>query len=174
VGNAHLGTAPYDCYQASDGWVVIAVASNKLFRRLTEAIGRAELGTDDRYRGVGGRIARREEVNGFIAAWVAERTVAEVVAALGPTGANVPCSPVHTVDQLLTHPQLLARDMIRRLADPELGEVVVHGVVPKLSATPTEVRTAGPTLGQHNAEVYGELLGLGADELAALASRKVI
>jgi crotonobetainyl-CoA:carnitine CoA-transferase CaiB-like acyl-CoA transferase len=93
---------------------------------------------------------------------------------LGPAGADVPCSPVHTVDQLLTHPQLLARGMIQRFADPEIGEVVVPGIVPKLSDTPAEIRAAGPTLGQHNAEVYGELLGLGADELAVLASRKVI
>lgn len=174
VGNAHMGTAPYDCYRASDGWVVIAVASNKLFRKLAEAIGRPELGTDDRYRRVDGRIARRDEVNGFIAEWVTERSVAEVVEALGPDGADVPCSPVHTVDQLLRHPQLLARGMIQRVADPELGEVVVPGIVPKLSDGPAEIRAAGPTLGQHNAEVYGELLGLGAEELADLASRKVI
>lgn len=174
VGNAHLGTAPYDCYRAADGWVVIAVASNKLFRQLAEAIGRPELGRDERYRRVEGRIARRDEVNGIIGAWVAERTVAEVVAALGPEGARVPCSPVHTVDQLLVHPQLVAREMIQRVPDAELGEVVVPGIVPKLSETPTAVRSAGPTLGEHNAEVYGELLGLGPDELADLAARKVI
>ena len=175
VGNAHMGTAPYDCYRARDGWVVIAVASNKLFRKLADAIGRPELGTDDRYRGVAGRIARRDEVNGAVAAWVETRTVAEVVEALGPDGADVPCSPVHTVDQLLTHPQLLARDMIHRFDDPEVGgPVVVPGIVPKLSDTPTEVRTPGPTLGQHNAEIYGELLGLEAEELADLTARKVI
>jgi len=174
VGNAHMGTAPYDCYRATDGWVAIAVASNKLFRTLAEVIGRPEMGTDDRYRGVGGRIARRDEVNAAVAAWVGDKTVAEVVAALGPEGADVPCSPVHTVDQLLTHPQLLARGMIQRLPDPELGEVIVHGIVPKLSDTPAEIHAAGPALGQHNAEVYGEFLGLNAEELADLASRKVI
>jgi len=175
VGNAHMGTAPYDCYRASDGWVVIAVASNKLFRKLMEVIGRPELGTDDRYRGVTGRIARRDEVNGIVGAWVETHTVDEVVATLGPDGADVPCSPVHTVDQLLTHPQLLARDMIQRFEDPEVGgTVVVPGIVPKLSDDPAEIRAPGPTLGQHNAEVYGELLGLGAEELAGLASRKVI
>lgn len=174
VGNGHLGTAPYDCYRASDGWVVIAVASNKLFRKLADAIGRPELGTDSRFRGLAGRLAHRDEVNAVVAAWVGERTVDAVVAALGPDGADVPCSPVHTVDQLLGHPQLLARGMIQRLPDPEVGEAVVHGIVPKLSDTPTEIHAAGPTLGQHNVEIYGELLGLGAEELADLAARKVI
>jgi crotonobetainyl-CoA:carnitine CoA-transferase CaiB-like acyl-CoA transferase len=174
VGNAHSGTAPYDSYRAKDGWVVIAVASNKLWRRLTEAIGCPELGRDDRFRGVGGRIERRDEVNGLIREWVAPKTVEEVVAALGPDGAGVPCSPVYTVDQLLGHPQLIARRMVERLPDAELGELVVPGIVPKMSDTPAEVRTVGPDLGQHNAEVYGELLGLTADDLAGLRERKVI
>lgn len=174
VGNAHSGTAPYDCYRATDGWIVIAVASNKLFRRLAEAIGRPELGTDDRFRGVAGRIARRDEVNAIIGEWVATRTVVEVQEALGPTGAGVPCSPVYTVDQLLEHPQLLARGMIQRFTDATVGELVVPGIVPKLSATAAAIRAPGPDLGQHNAEVYGELLGLTDEELAGLRARKVV
>jgi len=174
VGNRHLGTAPYDCYRAKDGWVVIAVASNKLFRTLAAAIGRAELGDDPRFRGVTGRVERSDEINGIVGAWVAERTVDEVVHALGPEGAGVPCSPVYTADQLLTHPQLLARDMIQRFPHPKLGEVVVPGVVAKLSDTPGRVSGLGPELGQHNAEIYGALLGLGADDLARLRADQVI
>jgi len=174
VGNAHLGTAPYDCYRASDGWVVIAVASNKLFRALAGAIGRPELGSDARFKHVAARVQRREEVNGIIGAWVGERTVAEVVCALGPAGAGVPCSPVYTVDQLLAHPQLVARGMIQRLPHPVLGEMVVPGVVPKLSETPGEIRTLGPGLGQHNDEIYGTLLGLSPDEIVRLRELKAI
>jgi len=174
VGNAHLGTAPYDCYRASDGWVVIAVASNKLFRALVGAIGRPELGGDARFKHVGARLQRREEVNRIIGAWVAERTVADVVCALGPDGAGVPCSPVYTVDQLLAHPQLVARGMIQRVPHPVLGEMVVPGVVPKLSDTPGAIRALGPELGQHNDEIYGTLLGLSRDEIARLRELKVI
>jgi crotonobetainyl-CoA:carnitine CoA-transferase CaiB-like acyl-CoA transferase len=174
VGNAHLGTAPYDCYRARDGWVVIAVASNKLFRALATAIGRPELGSDPRFKHVAARLERREEVNGIIGAWVGERSVADVVEALGPAGAGVPCSPVYTVDQLLTHPQLLARGMIQRLPHPVLGELVVPGVVAKLSETPGEIRSVGPELGQHNDEIYAGLLGLSADELTRLREAKAI
>src|SRR5262249_6690766 len=56
VGNRHLSTAPYDAYRAADGWVTVAVGSNKIFRRLAAAIGRPELGTDPRFRGVAGRV----------------------------------------------------------------------------------------------------------------------
>jgi len=174
VGNAHLGTAPYDCYRATDGWVVIAVASNKLFRALAAAIGRPELGSDERFKHVSARLQRREEVNGIIGAWVGERTVASVVEALGPAGAGVPCSPVYTVDQLVSHPQLLARGMIQRLAHPVLGELLVPGVVPKLSETPGEIRSYGPDLGQHNDDVYGTLLGLSPEERQRLRDAKAI
>src|SRR5262249_7057732 len=86
VGARPLATAPYDCYRARDGFVAIAVASNKLFRTLATAIGRPELGTDPGFRGVQGRLARSDEINGIVGAWVAARTVAEVVEALGPDG----------------------------------------------------------------------------------------
>ena len=174
VGNRHLGTAPYDCYRARDGWVVIAVASNKLFRTLAAAIGRPELGEDPRFRGVSGRVARSDEINGIVGAWVAERTVDQVVGALGPDGAGVPCSPVYTVDQLLDHPQLLARAMIRRLPHAQLGELVVPGVVVKLSDTPGEIRRLGPEIGEHSTEVYRDLLGMSDEELGGLRARQVI
>src|SRR5262249_19764751 len=72
VGNRHLATAPYDSYRARDGYIAIAVASNKLFRTLAAAIGRPELGDDERFRGVRGRLARSDEINGIVAAWVGE------------------------------------------------------------------------------------------------------
>jgi len=113
-------------------------------------------------------------VNAIVAAWVAERSVEEVASALGPDGARVPCSPVYTADQLLEHPQLLAREMVRRLPHPALGEVVVPGVAVKLSATPGDVRRLGPELGEHNREIYEGLLGLAADELTRLRDAGVI
>ncbi|MCW5889943.1 MAG: CoA transferase [bacterium] len=175
VGNRHLGTAPYDSFRAKDGWLVIAVASNKLFRALATAIGRPELGEDARFRGVSGRLANTDEINGIVAEWVAARTVDEVVAALGPDGAGVPCAPIYTVDQLLTHPQLLARDMIRRLPHPKLGEVVAPGVVVKMSETPGEVRRLGPEqIGEHTDEILHDLLGLDADAIAGLRARQVV
>jgi len=150
------------------------VASNRLFRALAAAIGRPELGEDPRFRGVTGRVERSDEINGIVGAWVVERTVQEVMHALGPDGAGVPCSPVYTVDQLLEHPQLLARDMISRVPHPTLGEVVVPGVVVKMSDTAGSIRRLGPEIGEHTADVYRELLGLSDDDLAGLKARQVI
>ncbi len=104
VGNRHLAAVPYDAYQARDGWLVIAVASNKLFRQLCGAIGRPELGEDPRFRGVVARLEHGDEINAIVSAWVGEHTVEEVLEILGPDGAGVPCAPVYTVDQLVDHP----------------------------------------------------------------------
>jgi crotonobetainyl-CoA:carnitine CoA-transferase CaiB-like acyl-CoA transferase len=93
---------------------------------------------------------------------------------LGPERANVPCSPVYTLDQLLTHPQLVARDMVRRLPHPKLGEVVVPGVAVRLSDTPGDVHRLGPELGADNLEIYSRLLGLAADEIERLRAAEII
>jgi crotonobetainyl-CoA:carnitine CoA-transferase CaiB-like acyl-CoA transferase len=174
VGNRHLAAVPYDAYRAKDGFVVIAVASNKLFRQLCAAIGRPELGDDPRFRGVTARLEHGDEINAIVAAWVGERTVADVIALLGPEGAGVPCSPVYGIDELVEHPQLVARDMIRRVAHDKLGQVVTPGVVVKMSDTPGEIRTLGPELGQHTDEVLTSLLGLSAGDLARLRAEQVI
>jgi crotonobetainyl-CoA:carnitine CoA-transferase CaiB-like acyl-CoA transferase len=174
VGNRHLAAVPYDAYQARDGWVVIAVASNKLFRQLCQAMERPELGDDPRFRGVGARLEHGDEINDIVSAWVATRTVDEVVTILGPDGAGVPCSPVYTVDQLVDHPQLRARGMIERLAHPKLGTMVAPGVVIKMSDTPGSVRMLGPELGQHTDEVLTSLLGLSDDEIARLRAEQVV
>ena len=174
VGNRHLAAVPYDAYQARDGWVVIAVASNKLFRQLCQAMERPELGDDPRFRGVGARLEHGDEINDIVSAWVATRTVDEVVTILGPDGAGVPCSPVYTVDQLVDHPQLRARGMIERLAHPKLGTMVAPGVVIKMSDTPGSVRMLGPELGQHTDEVLTSLLGLSGDEIARLRAEQVV
>ncbi len=108
----------------------------------------------------------------MVAEWVAARTVDEVLEVLDAAG--VPCSPVYGPADLVEHPQLLAREMIQRLPHPTLGEVMVPGVVPKMSDTPGRVRRLGPELGEHNEEIYGDLLGLGADEIERLRTAQVI
>jgi len=173
VGNQHPFSVPYDAFEARDGWVVVATASNKLFRGLCDAIGRPELAADERYRTHRVRSERRAELNALVGAWVAERSCDEVIAALGPDGADLPCARVARPDELLGDPQLLARGMIERHAHPDLGEIVFHGSPLRFSdAEPRRIPLA-PALGEHNREVYAEV-GLGDAELARLAVAGVI
>lgn len=173
VGNQHPFTAPYDAFEARDGWVVVATASNKLFRRLGEAIGRPGLADEERFRSHRARAEHREEVNRVVADWVRERDCDTVLRQLGPEGADLPCARVAPPHELASDPQLLARDMIERHPHPTLGEVRFHGSPLRLSGAEPRKRALAPELGADNAEVYGEL-GLTADELAALAQDRVI
>jgi crotonobetainyl-CoA:carnitine CoA-transferase CaiB-like acyl-CoA transferase len=175
TGNQHPFTAPYDCFAARDGHVVVGTASNKLFRRLCEAIGRPELASDERFRSHRGRSAHRAEINALVAAWIRERSCDEVLAALGPGGADVPCARVAWPDELASDPQLLARGMVERYPhpDPEVGEVVFHGNPLRFAEAAPRERALAPDLGADNAEVYGAL-GLTAAELVRLAEEGVI
>ncbi len=173
VGNQHPFTAPYDCFPTRDGWVALGAASNKLFRGFCAAIGRPELGSDERYRTHRARAARREEVNALMGDWMRERTTEEVLAALGPEGADLPCAAVRGPAELVEDPQLLARDMIERHPHPAIGEVVFHGNPLKLSGAEPRALALAPDLGAHNAEVFGEL-GLDVQDRQRLAEAGVI
>ena len=173
VGNQHPFTAPYDCYATTDGWIVVGTASNKLFRRLMEAIGRPELGRDERFRNHRARAERRAEVNGIVAAWMAERSCAEVRRVLGPRGADLPCAQVERPEALIDDAQLGARGMVERHPHPTLGEVVFHGNALRFSEAEPRERALAPDLAEANAEVFGEL-GLGPEALRALAERGVV
>lgn len=174
LGNRHPFTAPYDCFRARDGWVVIAVGNSALFRALMAAIGRSELGTDPRFKSPQARLEHYDEVHSVVEEWVRERTVSEVLEVLGPQGANVPCAPVMEMHQLLTDPHVLSREMVVEVPHPTLGKVPVTGIPLKFSRTPGAVRWLGPELGQHNREVYCEMLGLTEEELQELEQRGVI
>ena len=173
TGNQHPFTAPYDAFATRDGHVAVGTASNKLFRRLCETIGRPELADDERFRSHRGRSAHREEINGIVGNWTADRTCDEVLAALGPEGADVPCARVAMPDELLDDPQLRARDMVERHDHPDGGEVVFHGNPLRFSGADPRERALAPDLGAHNEEIYAEL-GLAASDLAALKSDDVI
>jgi crotonobetainyl-CoA:carnitine CoA-transferase CaiB-like acyl-CoA transferase len=173
VGNQHAFTAPYDCLEARDGWIVVGSASNKLFRRIAAAIDRPELGQDERFRNHRGRAARRVELNAIIGAWVRTRTCDEVLEAFGPRGADVPCARVATPDELIDDPQLLARAMVERHPHPDIGEILFHGNPLKFSDAEPRARTLAPALGAHNREIYAEI-GLDEGALARLAAAEVI
>ena len=107
-----------------------------------------------------------------IAAWTRTRSYADAFATLD--AADVPCGPIYSVADQLTDPHFAARGVIERVRLESGEEVAIPAVAPQLSATPGRTTWPGPRLGAHNAEVYGDLLGLSSERLAELASRGVI
>lgn len=172
-GNQHPFTAPYDAFPARDGWVVVATASNKLFRQLCAAIGRPELAEDERFRSHRGRARNREAVNALVGAWVAERSCDEVLRTLGPGGAELPCARVVPPEEAAQDAQLRERGMVERHPHPTLGEVLFHGNPLRFSGAEPRARALAPALAEGNRELYAEL-GLSEAEIDALAADEVI
>jgi succinyl-CoA---D-citramalate CoA-transferase len=168
------GIAPSNIFKsADDKWIVIAANADNVFRRLCEAMGRPELADDPKFATHLARGDNQDEIEGIVADWARERTAKEIDETLNEAG--VICGPIYTIADIFEDPQYKARDMLLTHVDPEFGEYVGPGVVPKLSRTPGSVRwSATWEEGSHNREVYGELLGIDDDELASLREEGVL
>ncbi|QDQ98402.1 CaiB/BaiF CoA transferase family protein [Tomitella fengzijianii] len=169
------GIAPSNIYRTSDGkWVVIAANQDTLFRRLCGALGRPGLAEDPRFRDHLARGRNQDELDAIIGAWAGGRTARAVIDEL--IDAQVVVGPVNTVAEVVADPQLRARGMFVEHDDARIGESVLGpGVVPKLSATPGSVRTAGSAEpGRDNDDVYAGLLGYSEEQRAALREEGAI
>lgn len=171
-GNGHPSVVPYTTYPTRDGIVAIAVGNDTQFARFAQALGRAEWAQDARFIKNKDRVANRDALDPMIAetlrtddaeAWVEKLKVA-----------GVPCGRINSVKQALDAPQTQARSMVEAVEHPVIGPLRLIGTPFKFSGTPTSVRRAPPTLGQHTDEVLREELGLSAERIARLRTEKVI
>ena len=150
LGNAHPSLAPYEPFEAADGYVVVAVANARLWSRFCAAVGAAPLEHDPRFATNSDRLANREALNQEIRRLFAGRTVESLIACMASAG--VPCGRVRTIDEVLRDPQLTAR---RMLVDVAAGNesIKVPGNPVKLSDAPVLPVGSPPALGQHTAEI---------------------
>ncbi|MYR08826.1 CoA transferase [Gordonia sp. SID5947] len=169
------GIAPSNLYQAADGLrVVIAANQDTVFRRLCTAMGQPGLASDPRFVDHQARGVNQDELDAIIAEWAGGHTSADLIDILGAAGVVV--GPVNTVAEVVRDPQMLARDMLVPHHDERLGrDVLGPGIVPRLSESPGQVRSAGPPRpGADNDEIYRDFLGLGDEVVDALAEQGVI
>jgi formyl-CoA transferase len=172
TGNEVPATAPLGLFASADGvWLVLSTSTDRTFDRFAEVMGRTDMSTDPRYRTNRLRVENRAEVDAVVTEWFATHTAAEILRLCDDKG--VPVSRVNNMSDVFADPHVQARDMLVEVQHPKLGSLRLPGIVPKLSATPGEVRTTGPSMGDHNAEVYGEL-GLSATDLDRLTTEGVI
>jgi formyl-CoA transferase/CoA:oxalate CoA-transferase len=150
-GSAHPTIAPYQAFATSDGFVMLAVGNDALWKRFTGAIGRPDLTGDPRFSTNPLRVTNREELIPLLKETLLKATTQEWINCFDAAG--VPAGPIQTVDQALKDPQVIARGMITELEHPEAGALKVIGCPIKLNRTPAAVRTPPPLLGQHTLEV---------------------
>jgi formyl-CoA transferase len=165
--------APSNVYPTGDGdLVLIAANQDTVFGRLAQAMGCPELATNPRFASHSARGAAMTELDDLIARWTATRTAADLLALLHDAG--VPAGRIFRAADMFDDPHFAARQAIVTVPHPELGVLPMQNVVPKLSASPGAVRSAGPALGEHNDQVWGELVGVSAAELTRLQAASII
>jgi crotonobetainyl-CoA:carnitine CoA-transferase CaiB-like acyl-CoA transferase len=171
-GNAHPSIVPYQSFKTADGYLVIGVASESIWKRFCQAIGKAELVDDPRFAKNSNRVENRAELIGMLSKTFAARGSQRWMQKLNEAG--VPCAPVQTIDQVFSDPQVLQRKMLAEVQHPTAGTVRMAGIPVKFSETPAAIRMPPPLLGQHTREILTAWLGMNRDEVDALQRKSVI
>jgi succinyl-CoA:(S)-malate CoA-transferase subunit A len=173
-GSGSFVAVPHGHFRTGDGkWIAIACTTDKMFERLSVAMGQPQLASSNLYGDQRKRLAARDAVNQIVVEWVASLSRDEVMAKC--LEEEVPVGKVNSIADIFEDEQYAARGNLARLEDPHgAGEVVVPGVIPRLSATPGRITTLGPTLGDATDDVMRELLGLAASEIDRLRQQRII
>ena len=171
-GNKHPSITPYEMYACKDGYFNLGVGNDSLWRRFCDAMGLGDIKEDPKFAINKDRVDNRLELQEILDAFFAEKTVGETLETL--RGAGIPCGPINNLAQVLSEPQILAREMVVDVDVPVAGPTKVTGVPIKLSETPGAVRTPPPTLGQHTDEVLESVLGMDEAQRNALREDGVV
>jgi len=171
-GNGHPSIVPYTTYPTAEGLIAVAVGNDGQFARFAESAGHAEWARDPRFAKNPDRVTNRETLDGLIAQALKGGRSAAWIEKLRAAG--VPCGPINSVAEALTDPHTLARDMVRTVKHPTVGDLKMVGIPFRFGGTPGAIRRAPPLLGQHTEEVLGAELGLSAERIAQLRAEKVV
>ncbi len=167
------GVSPSNIYDCKDGIFLIAANQDTVFKRLAETMGQPELAIDERFSSHTTRGANMKELDDIINEWTKTLTVDEVDALMQQAG--VPAGRIYRASDMLDDPHFHAREAIVDTPTENWPNLKMQNVFPKMSKTQGEIRWTGPeSLGQHNEEVYGELVGLTAEEMEELKEKSII
>jgi len=164
--------APSNVYPTQDGLVLIAANQDTVFGRLCEAMGTPDWPKDPRFANHQARGANQKELDDLIGQWTKTLSTTAALEAMDKYG--VPAGLIYRAPDMLEDPHFKARNAIIKTQHPHFGELHMQNVAPKLSTTPGTVRSPAPELGQHNEEIYLELLGMDRERYDGLRARKVI
>ncbi len=171
MGTGHPALCPYQAFDVADGHIMLGVGNDAQWRRFCAVAGLEHVVDDPRFAVNAQRVANREETVVLVNDVMKTRPLAQWLEAL--RGAGVPCSPIHTLDEALAHPQLEARQLVVRSEHPVLGELRNIGMPVRFNGEPRRARSAPPLLGEHTTEVLREA-GLDEAEIRRLVEAGVL
>lgn len=165
--------SPSNVYPTSDGdMILVAANQDGVFRRLCEVMDRPDLAVDEKYSTHSARGKNMEELDGLIAEWTSTVLAADLLERLHADG--VPAGRIFRAQDMFDDPHYAARNAIVKIAHPDFGDMSMQNVFPRLSQTPGAVRHVGPELGEHNAEIYQNVLGISAEDIVSLQARGIV
>ncbi|MCX5820445.1 MAG: CoA transferase [Deltaproteobacteria bacterium] len=173
VGNRYEFIAPYDSFAAEDGWVVIGVGGQEVWKRFCRVIGQEALAKDPAFLTNRDRVKNVVRLEGIVTQWTSRRKVSEIVSLL--MGASVPCSPILSVDQICNDPHIAkAREMIVEMDHPLGGRMNVVSCPIKFTRMKPTIRTTAPLHGEHTEQILTDILGISKEEYARLKQNGIM
>jgi formyl-CoA transferase len=172
TGSILPNVAPANVYPTKDGEYLIAANQDTVFKRFAEAMGRPELAEDERYATHGARGKHQQELDDMIAEWTKTMTAAELRELMNEYG--VPNGKIYRAPDMLEDIHFKAREAIITMPHPAFDELKMHNVFPKLSDMPGKVKWCGPELGQHNDEIYCDLLEMEKQLVTELTDKGIL
>jgi crotonobetainyl-CoA:carnitine CoA-transferase CaiB-like acyl-CoA transferase len=171
VGNRYEFIYPYDSFPAKDGWVVIAIGNDTLWKRFCETIGRPELFAEERFLHNKDRVSEHEAMYAAVSSWSGQHNMDEIIELL--IANSIPCAPINTIDKIVNDPQIAkARKMIQEIDHPIKGKMRVIGTPIKFGGDGDEGYSKAPLLGEHTAEIMSGLLKMSDAEIAYFTKKK--
>lgn len=171
MGTAHGSLVPYRAFKTGDNDVVIAVANDGLWNKMCKALGWTDMENEEKFKLNSHRVKYRDELETLIQERFLQMSSEEITGKLDCAG--VPCGPIQTIDQVLKHPQVIAREMMIDIEHPNVPNLKVPAFPVKFSETKPLVRYAPPLLGEHSEEVLRSI-GYSDEKIRELIENKVI
>ncbi|MEE2778121.1 MAG: CoA transferase [Acidobacteriota bacterium] len=171
-GNRHGGVAPYNVYPTRDGYIALICVKERHWELLAALMGRPELLDDPRFANNSARVENIEAVDEIVESWSRALTRAEAWEVAHEH--RIPCSPVRDLVEVLDDPHMHERGMLQWVDHPDLGRVVLPSSPIRVHGDDPPPLEPNPSMGQHNGDIYGEWLGLGAERVAELEADGVI
>lgn len=174
TGNAfaNYNRAPYNVYPAKDGHIAIILVTEQQWQNLLRAMGREDLKDDPKFINNDARVKHYDETEAIVNAWTTVHTRAEIFAATSK--AKVPCAPVRDIEEVMNDPHMHGRGMLEVVDHYDYGPVVLPNSPLRFHGADKVPTRVNPHVGEHNAAVYAELLGLSAQDLERLKDAGVI
>lgn len=171
-GNAHPNVVPYQTFQTSDSWIIVAVGNDGQFRNFVKAGNREPLADDPRFATNPARIQNRDALIPLLVEMVKEKTKTEWIQLLEQAG--VPCGPINNLQEVFENEQVIARGIEMKVPHPTAGLMKLVRSPIRLSETPVEVRMPPPLLGEHTNEVLRNDLGMNDEQIAQLHDKGIV